>query len=69
MPENLGLKDWPGLNERYVLCEGTFNADCLGHMASNSGAIVAVQRLEVWLGHADALARINESELRADPCE
>ena len=65
-PEEADLKNWGELSERHVLCEGTFNADNLGHMSLNSGAINAVRRLEVWLGRADVVAGIDESDLRED---
>jgi len=34
--------------KKYVLMEGTFDANNLGHMGMNSGAIRHIRRLEVW---------------------
>lgn len=48
-PADMVLEQWHDLNDQYVLCEGTFRADWLGHMAMNSGMIDEVTRLEPWL--------------------
>jgi hypothetical protein len=55
-PADVSPDEWQGLNDQYVLCQGTFRADWMGHMAMNSGTIDDIQRLEPWLTRAD-LAR------------
>jgi hypothetical protein len=48
-PDDMPLEQWQDLTDQYVLCEGTFRSDWLGHMAMNSGTIDEVKRLEPWL--------------------
>ncbi|HEY1897186.1 MAG TPA: hypothetical protein VGG62_12970 [Terracidiphilus sp.] len=48
MPADASLEQWSDLSDKYVLCEGTFRANWLGHMAMNSGMIDEVERLEPW---------------------
>ena len=52
-PADVPPDEWQGLNDQYVICQGTFRADWMGHMAMNSGTIDDIQRLEPWLTRAD----------------
>lgn len=38
----------PGLNQKYVLMEGTFDAKMTGHMGLWSGSLQQITRCEAW---------------------
>lgn len=47
-PKDLSQKQAEAVDQRYVICEGIFNARVHGHMGLFSGSLTHVNRLEPW---------------------